>query len=361
MNRFILVIIIFCFIECRKVSETFEPIEDAIIYYSDKQKNNPQPLNEIKLMSWNIRFGIGRSNWFGDACGLNTIFDKNIVDSTLNLITEKINKENPDILMVQECDVNSKRTSYTQEINFILNNTRFNYAYYGPVWQSQFIPSHGLGKMDMGIVIFSKWKLENAKRISLPLRSDQSAAEKYFYLRYCMLQAELNIEGFKSVKLFNVHSVAFSSDDTKKRQYDFIKNEFDKIKSDGGYFACGGDFNTLPSNSIKKDYCIEDMCEGEKFHDTENKHKEGSNYLDEDHGFNQLFYNYNSSLSLEKYSQNESVYFTHTTRHPNNKPDRRLDYFFTNYQWIQGTDTTYQDAIKFSDHAAISVKLKLPK
>ena len=32
MNRFILVIIIFCFIECRKVSETFEPIEDAIIY-----------------------------------------------------------------------------------------------------------------------------------------------------------------------------------------------------------------------------------------------------------------------------------------------------------------------------------------
>ncbi len=49
----------------------------------------------------------------------------------------------------------------------------------------------------MGIVIFNKWPLKNAKRLSLPLRSDQSEAEKYFYLKYYILKAELNIKGFR--------------------------------------------------------------------------------------------------------------------------------------------------------------------
>jgi endonuclease/exonuclease/phosphatase family metal-dependent hydrolase len=348
---------------CKPISESYEPNQSAVTYTAKTIKNNPLPTSDIKLMSWNIRFGIARNNWFGDACGTNTIFPKNEIEHNMNKISAKINAVDPDILLVQECDVNSKRSSYTQEINFILDHTAFNYAYYGPVWQSQFIPSHGLGKMDMGIVIFSKWPLNNITRINLPARTDQSAAEKYFYLNYCMLKAELNITGFKTITIFNVHSVAFASDDTKKRQFEKISEELDAISKSGGYFVCGGDFNTLPPiNGIKTDFCLEDMCNGENYHQTgaNPEHKGGSNYSGEYEYTNSLFTNYNPSLPLSKYIVNESAYFTHTTRHPNHPTDRRLDYFFTNYQWVNDTDTTFQDAVLLSDHIPIFVKLKLP-
>jgi endonuclease/exonuclease/phosphatase family metal-dependent hydrolase len=348
---------------CRPVSESYEPLQNAVTYTAKALKNNPPPTSDIKLMSWNIRFGIGRNDWFGDACGVNTSFPKSEIESNMNKITQKINAVDPDILLVQECDVNSKRSSYTNQINIILDNTKFNYAYYGPMWQSQFIPSHGLGKMDMGIVIFSKWPLDNVTRINLPTRTDQSAAEKYFYLNYCMLKADLNIAGFKPLTVFNLHAVAFATDDTKKWQFKKVIDELDAISNIGGYFVCGGDFNTLPPIAgIKTDFCLEDICSGEKYHQAgaDPEHKAGSNYSGESEFSFQLFEKYNSSLPLSKYILNESAYFTHTTRHPDNATDRRLDYFFTNHLWVNGTDTTFQDGILFSDHVPISVNLKLP-
>ena len=217
--------------------------------------------------------------------------------------------------------------------------------------------------MDMGIVIFSKWPLNNITRISLPTRTDQSDAEKYFYLNYCILRADLNINGFKPVTIFNIHSIAFASDDTKKKQFAKITEELDAINDNGGYFVCGGDFNTLPPvANIKTDYCLEDICSGENYHQpgANPQHKEGSNYIGENEYIYPLFVKYKSSLSLSKYSANESAYFTHTTRHPSHPNDRRLDYFFTNHEWINGTDTTYQDAVFLSDHVPVAVRLKLP-
>ncbi len=128
---------------CKPVSESYDTIENAVTYTASNQKNNPMPLGEIKLMSWNIRFGIARNNWFGDACGLNTLFAKSEIEANLKNITGQINLVNPDILMVQECDVNSKRSAYTYEIDYLLPHTSFNYVYFGPMWQSQFIPRRG--------------------------------------------------------------------------------------------------------------------------------------------------------------------------------------------------------------------------
>jgi endonuclease/exonuclease/phosphatase family metal-dependent hydrolase len=351
------------FSQCRKISESYPESEPAIHYQAANLKNNPIPTDDIRLMSWNIRFGIGRSDWFGDACGLNTIYSKTVVEQNLKAIVSQIRNVKPDVLMVQECDRNSKRTEYTDEISYILENTDFNHAYYAPAWQSQFIPNHGLGKMDMGIVIFSKWPLEDVQRISLPQRADQSTLVNYFYINYCMLKGTLTLPGYKPLVLFNLHSLAFTTDDTKRKHYEKIKSEFDKVNDAGLVFACGGDFNTLPPGSVKTDYCLEDMCEGESFHISGKtpEHKEGSNYTGESEWVMPIFDKYKCSLPLSVYLKAESLFFTHTTRHPYGKPDRRLDYFFTNYEWVPQTDTTYQDAMQHSDHAPISVKFKLPQ
>jgi endonuclease/exonuclease/phosphatase family metal-dependent hydrolase len=351
------------FYSCKPISQDFNDVEGAVTYTSKNITNNPNPTDTIKVMSWNIRFGIARFNWFGDACGKNTIFSKDLVEPNLNIIADSINLINPDILLVQEIDINSKRTSYINQIEYLLNKTKFNYAYYAPMWQSQFIPSHGLGKMDMGQAIFSKWPLQNLERIQLPLRGDQDAAEKYFYLHYCVLKGELSLPGFKTVNLLNVHSVAFATDDTKKKHYDKITAILDNLNNNGSTFICGGDFNTLPPNASKTDYCVEDICENESFHQPGNEplHKEGSNYKDEDVWVTNLFNKYNPSLPIATYLLNEPKHFTHSTKHPNGPVDRRLDYFFTNHVWAQNTEYTHLGAQFLSDHAPISVSFILPK
>ena len=349
-------------ISCKPVARKFDDTENAVTYTAATYKIPVTPSGSLKVMSWNIRFGIGRQSWFGDACGDNTLFAQENVTPHLDSICMKINEVDPGILYVQECDVNSKRTSYINEVQYILDHTSFNFAYYGPMWQVQFIPSHGLGKMDMGVVIFSKWPLTDVKRIQMPLRTDQGAAEKYFYLRYCMLHGKLDLPGYKTTDIINVHAVAFASDDTKKRSYERLKQEMDDVNSKGGYFIAGGDLNTLPPGATKTDYCLEDMCPGETFHTAgaDPQHKEGSDYSGEPDWISPIFNSYTPSLSQTRYMANEQAYYTHTTR-PGHTWDRRLDHLFTNYQWIPGTDSTHQEAQTLSDHAPISVSYKLPQ
>jgi endonuclease/exonuclease/phosphatase family metal-dependent hydrolase len=313
-------------------------------------------------MTWNIRFGIGRTPWFGDACGNNVVFAKDDVMPHLQAIVDKINQIRPDILMLQEVDVNSKRTEYTDELQYILDNTYFNYAAYVPEWQSQYIPSDGLGRMDMGLAILSLWPINDAKRIQLALRTDQSSIEVYFYLRSCIITGKINVPGFKEISVLNMHASAFATDDTKEKHYKQFKEELDKINDAGGFLLAGGDFNTLPPGSDKTDYCLEDMCPGESFHaeGDDPMHKAGSDYTPEQNWLLPIYNSYNCAVPLSGYQANQSAFFTHTTR-PDQTFDRTLDYLFTNLHWVAGSTVTHQDAFSESDHAPVSSMLVLPK
>lgn len=349
---------------CEPVATQFEENTDvdAVYYTSSNITSAPQPDSSIKAMTWNIRFGIGRSPWFGDACGDMTVYSQDEVLTHLDAIVAKINEIHPDILFLQEVDVNSKRTSYLDELQYILDHTYFNYAAYVPEWQAQYIPSDGLGRMDMGLAILSPWPVNNAKRKQLALRTDQSSIEVYFYLRSCMITGTVQIPGFKELSLVNIHASAFATDDTKHKHYEQFKEELDRINGEGGYFLAGGDLNTLPPGSLKTDYCIEDMCPGESFH-TEGDdplHKAGSDYSPEMDWLLPLYNSYQGALPLTTYQANPSLYFSHTTR-PDQTFDRTLDYLFTNYRWVDNSIITHQDAFYESDHAPVSSVMVLPK
>jgi endonuclease/exonuclease/phosphatase family metal-dependent hydrolase len=105
-----------------------------------------------------------------------------------------------------------------------------------------------------------------------------------------------------------------------------------------------------------------DRRDDESFHgpDDDPKHKEGSWFGPEITWMQDLYVAYPSAVPLADYQNNESHYFTHTT--DRNAPyDRKLDYLFTNRTWIAGSDSTYQVARPWSDHAGVSVKWEVPK
>ena len=50
---------------CEPIANHFDDVEDAIMYRSSTIKDFPSK-KTVKVMTWNIRFGVERSDFFGD-------------------------------------------------------------------------------------------------------------------------------------------------------------------------------------------------------------------------------------------------------------------------------------------------------
>ncbi len=347
---------------CEPLATGFDAEENARIFEAKNKHSVADTFSRIKVMSWNIRFGIGRRPWFGDACGYRVVYDRSEIYETLDLILAKINELQPDVLLLQEVDIDSKRSDYVDELQWILDHSYFNYAAYGSQWKSQFIPSDGLGRMDEGNAILSRWPLADARRIALDLRNDQDQLTRYFYERPCIVSAQVIIPNTEKLYAVNIHASAFATDDTKYKHIQKFKEELDKLQTAAAWFVAGGDLNTLPPGSDTTDYCFQDACEGESFHHPNDNplHKEGSNYTPEVEWLKELYRDYQVSVPTAEYLKNQTSYFTHTTR-PEHFWDRTLDYLFTNDAWIPSSSATHQECLEHSDHAPVSCMLKLRK
>ena len=352
-------ILVFNIFSCEPLVDTFTNNE-SFVYHSRTSKPIPSKKDTIIVMTWNIRFGAGRILWFGDSCGDRVILSRSEVFRNLDLIVSKINEIKPDILLLQEVDIQAKRTDYIDELQYILDNTYFNFGVYTSNWKAQYIPSDGLGRMDEGNAILSVWPLGACERFQLPLRNDLDALTKYFYVRECVMTAEILIPDTKPIIAVNTHLSAFSTDDTKKRQLDEYYNILTSIQNNNQLFVTGGDFNLLPPNSDSTDYCDEDKCPNESFHGVNDnpKHKDGSYYTPEITWMSKLFADFYPTYKLADYKLNQRAYFTHTTN-PASFWDRTLDYLFSNSEWVENSHHVYQSFREVSDHAPVTAKWRV--
>ena len=354
------------FLGCEPLAMSWDKTEDATLYQAFRIIDPPTVVDTLLVMTWNIRFGASRISWFGDGCGERVLLTENEVTDALENLARKITEIDPDILILQEIDVGSKRTAYINQVQWLLDHTDLNHGAYASYWQVQFIPSEGLGRMDAGNAILSRWKLTDTERIPLPLRGDQSALTQYFYLRRNIVKVKLNLPGYDNFWVVNIHAAAFSTDETKQEHIDEFKKELDILEDAGALFLAGGDLNELPSGSDSTDYCDEDKCTGESFHSMGDDplHKEGSCYTEERTWLNQLYDTYQPAVQLDDYQSDNGRYYTFFTRefswddqHSGIFGGRKLDYLFTNSTWVKDTDSTYQELTHLSDHVPVSAKM----
>ncbi|HEY6915265.1 MAG TPA: endonuclease/exonuclease/phosphatase family protein, partial [Paludibacter sp.] len=177
--------------------DEFDDTENGVVLEKTDKVTALTPDSTVVVMTWNIRFGIGRGPWFGDACGYKVVYNSDEVLRNLQLLVDRIELIRPDILLLQEVDINSNRSGYTDQFTWLLNHTYFNYASYGSQWKAQFIPSDGLGRLQEVNAIYSRWPITECTRTQLALRKDQIAIEKYFYERCCMVTSKVEIPGFE--------------------------------------------------------------------------------------------------------------------------------------------------------------------
>jgi len=352
-------------ISCRPLVTTFDDVESAI-YYEDASQESAEFKNTLSVMTWNIRFGAGRIPFFGDSCGDRVLMTESETIGYLDSIVAYINSTLPDILLLQEVDVSSKRSAYVNQLQYILDRTHLNYGVYASMWNAEIIPSDGLGKVDAGNTILSRWKITDAERIQLPLRTDQDDLTQYFYLRRNILKAKIALDEENEIYAVNIHATAFATDNTKQKHIARYKEVLDDLDLLGATFVTGGDLNSVPPGAEFTDFCMDDMCSDESFHtDADGPHREGSyfnNFVGEPDLVQPFYDSYFEAINLEN-----TVFSEHFTHSPWNTIsdtaeywDRKLDYLFTNYQDWSPTGETHNNIRNISDHAPVSATLTFP-
>jgi endonuclease/exonuclease/phosphatase family metal-dependent hydrolase len=336
---------------------SFADVEPAVSYTRHEALATPAPVGALRLMNYNLKFGGGRLDFFFDCHGDRVLMTRAEVAVHLEGLATKIRQVDPDLLFVQEVDVNSKRAAFVDELQWLLDHTGLSHAYYASQWKADYVPSDGLGAVDSGNAILSKFPLQQGTRIALARRRDQSGLERYFYLRRNLLTAEVVVPGHAPIRLVTVHTEAYAKDGTKLSHIERFKTELDTWASAGQLVIGAGDLNTLPPGTARLSGFDDSACT-EDF--------EADDYTSETTWLEPLYAEYAPETPLEQYQADNAPFFSHTTR-GDGFWNRKLDYLFTNGRFAPGSALTHQDrdsggidTMPLSDHAPLSVTLELP-
>lgn len=205
----------------------------------------------LEILSWNIGYGgLGKdSDFFMDGGKEVQAADEETVKAYLDGISAYLAEEDPDLLMLQEVDRDSKRTYGIDESALLARGeSAFAYNYSCPFVP---YPMPPIGKVNSGLLTTTDFTIAEANRIALPCPFDWPV--RAANLKRCLLVSYLPIEGSdKQLVLVNLHLEAYDDGEGKLAQtkmlLDFISSEYEK----GNYVIAGGDFNQTFPGSMEK-------------------------------------------------------------------------------------------------------------
>jgi endonuclease/exonuclease/phosphatase family metal-dependent hydrolase len=364
---------------CEWVADPMSYTREEVPRYKAKAEH-PAPVanpTALKVMAWNVKYGACRVDFWFDFWGDRTQLTTTEVTDCLTKIAALIREYDPDVLITEEIEVGSKRSASVDMVRFLLENTNLRFGMYAATWDSRYVPSEGVGRINLGNAIHSRYPIVKAERIRQADRTDQDPLTATFYLKRGVARAELDLGGGRTVAIYGVHTEAYDQDGTKQKQ---IKQLYDLAKAETLPWMMGGDFNELPPVCDERaDAGTPDSCEGKlklKGFLDERASAMGTQFEQPPYTPSVMkpFYDdFSSSITLARYGVGDAAhqrYFTHSVLGPDGKNDeqvpgnwnRTLDYLF-----IRKTDTwrdtdvvqgpgpfgITQDAIRLSDHAPV--------
>jgi len=330
----------------------FAEREPALLLQAATIRPAPAP-DTLTVMNWNIKFGGGRIDCFFDCFGNRAVMTEAEVLRHLQGLADKINQVDPDILLLQEADMDSTRSAYLNQVQWLLDHTHLNYAAFASDWQVRWVPSNGLGRVNSGNAVLSRWPLNEAQRTALPLLEKQSSVRRFFYVRRNVLA----VRGHTPVApgLCAEHPPGpYGQDGTKKEQLNIFHRAVDRVADTGALVIAGGDLNALPPGARHVKGFDDSACRDEYLAD---------DYSAETTWLRPLFEKYASAIPLATYLADENAYFSHTVK-GSGWWNRTVDYLFSNSAWA-GTGVVHQDeqtgmaTMPLSDHAPLSGRLGL--
>ena len=207
--------------------------------------------DDVGIVTWNIGYcGLSETaDFFMDGGKAVQSQDKESVLNNLSSMEDVLESINPDVMYIQEIDVDSTRTYGIDETK----DFKERFAEYSTAFAKNFdvffipYPIPPMGRMEAGIQTLSKYDISSAERIALP--SPFSWPSRVGNLKRCLLVSRVPVEGTDKEFVFvNLHLEAYDDGAGKAAQTallaNFIQEEYEK----GNYVVAGGDFNQTFSN-----------------------------------------------------------------------------------------------------------------
>ena len=216
----------------------------AYSYFSDNEAINTG--RAYNFMTYNIGFGAYTTDYsfFMDGGKYFGAVSEEGLMANLCEITDVMNRMGADFMLLQEVDIDGTRTFHVNEID-MLNEFITGYYYnYAVNYNNTFVPypwPHPYGANKSAIVTYSKGRISNAVRKSLPVPTDFS---KLFDLDRCYSVTTIPTANEKKLLIYNVHLSAYTQNSgVKEAQLRKLFEDMEEQYKAGNYVVCGGDFN----------------------------------------------------------------------------------------------------------------------
>ncbi|MDZ4844220.1 MAG: hypothetical protein SH857_01580 [Chitinophagales bacterium] len=205
------------------------------------------------FLLWNIGYsGLGdKEDFFFDGGKMVRPSKERVEENLKGITTTLASQADVDFILIQEVDVNSKRSHRVNELE-ALAKALPNHAYtYAQNYVVDYVPAplnkpwDALGKVDAGLGSYSKFQPVEATRISLP--GGFPWPKRVFWLDRCLLLHRYNLPNGKQLVVINTHNEAYDEGGSiKKKEMELLKGLLTEEYAKGNYIIVGGDWNQCP-------------------------------------------------------------------------------------------------------------------
>ena len=205
----------------------------------------------LRIMTWNVGYGAlgDNADFFMDGgSGVNTA-TKDRVQENVSSMLDVIEREDPDILFLQEVDLNSMRSHHTNEVQLFSDAFSGMESAFAYNFKVPFIPYPipPIGTVNSGIVTLSSWHQTQVLREALPCPF--SWPIRVANLKRCVLISRIPAPDSKELVLVNLHLEAYDSGEGKIAQTKQLRELLETEAGKGNYVIAGGDFNQVFSDT----------------------------------------------------------------------------------------------------------------
>ena len=217
------------------------------------------PGQALKVMTWNIQYLAGKRYvfWYDldDGSGADERPTPEDLAYNLDEVARVIRDEQPDIVLLQEVSDGAKNTDYTDQLALLQERVTDLYPCSSQAfdWKADFVPlPHIFGSVGTKLATLSRYHIERAERIQLPIQ-DSNLLARQFQPKRALLVSYLSLRDGGQMAVINTHLDRLAQGtDTQQRQVQATSQLLDKFESSGTPWLIGGDFNLLPLGQYRR-------------------------------------------------------------------------------------------------------------
>ncbi len=226
----------------------FRPEDVEEITPEGKASDILYPGEYVTVMTWNMGYGAlgDNADFFMDGGkGVRTA-DEDRVKENVAAVRDEITEFSPDVVFLQECDVDSARSHRVDEAAFLTTALRGYESCFAYNYRVLYVPYPlpTIGQVNSGLLTLSRYSASEAERVQLPCPF--SWPVRLLNLKRCLLVERIPIRySDKELVLVNLHLEAYDDGEGKAAQTAQLRQLLEAEAEAGNYVIAGGDFNQI--------------------------------------------------------------------------------------------------------------------